>query len=84
MGLLHYHIGHLPGFTRFLSSLLVTSGDRQKGLQELELAAKKGYLLKDLAKAELGKALDVEGGEGAAQVAAKQYLKTPYSPANRR
>jgi len=53
MGLLHYHIGHLPGFARFLSSLLVTSGDRQKGLQELELAAKKGYLLKDLAKAEL-------------------------------
>jgi tetratricopeptide (TPR) repeat protein len=53
MGLLHYHIGHLPGFTRFLSALLVTSGDRQKGLQELEVAAKKGFLLKDLAKAEL-------------------------------
>jgi tetratricopeptide (TPR) repeat protein len=53
MGLLHYHIGHLPGFTRFLSSLLVTPGDRQKGLQELELAAKQGFLLKDLAKAEL-------------------------------
>ena len=53
MGLLDYHIGHLPGFTRFLSSLLVTSGGREKGLQELELAAKKGYLLKDLAKAEL-------------------------------
>jgi hypothetical protein len=27
------------------------------------------------------KALDVEGGEGTAQVAAKEYLKTPYSPA---
>jgi len=53
MGLLHYHIDHLPAFTRFLSSLLIASGDRQKGLQELELAAKKGYLLKDLAKAEL-------------------------------
>jgi len=53
MGLLHYHIGHLPGFTRFLSSLFVISGNRQKGLQELELAAKKGFLFKDLAKAEL-------------------------------
>jgi tetratricopeptide (TPR) repeat protein len=53
MGLLDYHIGHLPGFTRFLSTLFVTSGGREKGLQELELAAKKGYLLKDLAKAEL-------------------------------
>ncbi|MBI5966599.1 MAG: tetratricopeptide repeat protein [Deltaproteobacteria bacterium] len=53
MGLLRYHIDHLPAFTRFLSSLLIASGDRGKGLQELELAAKKGYLLKDLAKAEL-------------------------------
>jgi tetratricopeptide (TPR) repeat protein len=31
-----------------------------------------------------GKALEVVGGEGTAQVAAKQYLKTPYSPANRK
>jgi tetratricopeptide (TPR) repeat protein len=53
LGLLHYHIGHLPGFARFLSSLLVTAGDRQKGLQELELAARKGDLFKDLARAEL-------------------------------
>ena len=53
MGLLHYHIDRLPGFTRFLSALFVTSGDREKGIQELELAATKGYLLKDLAKAEL-------------------------------
>jgi hypothetical protein len=53
LGLLDYHIGHLPGFTRFLSSLFVTSGGREQGLQELELAAKKGDLLQDLAKAEL-------------------------------
>ncbi len=53
VGLLNYHIGHLPGFTRFLSSLFVTWGDRQKGLQDLEVAAQKGYLFKYLAKAEL-------------------------------
>lgn len=53
MGLLHYHIGHLPGFTRFLSSLFITSGDLQKGLQELEWAAQKGDLLKELAQSEL-------------------------------
>jgi tetratricopeptide (TPR) repeat protein len=52
-GLLHYHIGHLPGLTRFLSSLIITSGNRQQGLQELELAAQKGDLLKQLALAEL-------------------------------
>jgi tetratricopeptide (TPR) repeat protein len=53
MGLLHYHIDHLPGFTRMLSSVLITSGNRQKGLQELELAAQKSYLLKELAQSEL-------------------------------
>jgi tetratricopeptide (TPR) repeat protein len=53
MALLHYHIDHLPGLTRFLSSLMITSGDRKKGLQELELVAQKGHLLKELAKAEL-------------------------------
>ncbi len=53
MGILHYHIDHLPGLTRFLSSLWITSGDREKGLQELKLAAQKGYLFRELAQAEL-------------------------------
>jgi len=52
-GEFHYHIEHLPGLTRFLSSLIITSGDRQKGLQELELAALKGNLHKQLALSEL-------------------------------
>jgi tetratricopeptide (TPR) repeat protein len=53
MGSFRYHIDHLPGLTRFFSSLIVTSGDSRKGLQELELAAQKGNLLKQLAMAEL-------------------------------
>ena len=53
MGLLHYHIDHLPGLTRFASSLLITSGDRQKGLKEIELAAQKGDLLQTMAQTEL-------------------------------
>ena len=53
MGLLHYHIDHLPGFTRFASSLLITSGDSQKGLKEIELAAQKGDLLQTIAQTEL-------------------------------
>jgi tetratricopeptide (TPR) repeat protein len=52
-GLLHYHIGYLSGFTRMVSSILITSGNKQKGLQELELAAQKSYLLKELAQSEL-------------------------------
>ncbi|MEN6319259.1 MAG: hypothetical protein ABFD82_10955 [Syntrophaceae bacterium] len=52
-GMLHYHLDHLSSVIRFFSSLLITSGDRRKGLQELELVAKRGNLLKDLAQAEL-------------------------------
>jgi len=53
MGLFHYHLDHLSTVTRFLSSLLITGADREKGLKELELASQKGDLLKDLALAEL-------------------------------
>ncbi len=53
MGLLHYHLDQLPPVARFFSSLLIASGDSKKGLQELELAAQKGDLLKELAQSEL-------------------------------
>ena len=33
--------------------MFITSGDRQKGLQELQLAAQKGYFLQDIARVEL-------------------------------
>jgi Tfp pilus assembly protein PilF len=52
-GLLHYHLNHLSGVIRFLSSAFIISGNHQKGLQEMELAAQKGDLLKELAQAEL-------------------------------
>jgi tetratricopeptide (TPR) repeat protein len=52
-GVLHYHIDHLPSVARVFSAMFITSGDRTKGLQELEWAAKQGDLLKDIARAEL-------------------------------
>ncbi|MEN6488723.1 MAG: hypothetical protein ABFD66_07555, partial [Smithella sp.] len=52
-GSFRYHIDHLPRLTRFLSSMVVTSGDKQRGMQELELAAQKGDLLQQLALSEL-------------------------------
>ncbi len=53
MGVLHYHLDQLPGFTRFITSLVVVSGNKEKGLQELEMAVQRGNLLNDLARAEL-------------------------------
>jgi tetratricopeptide (TPR) repeat protein len=53
LGLLHYHLDHLPAAVRIFSALLITAADHQKGLQELEIAAQKGDLLRELAQAEL-------------------------------
>lgn len=53
MGLMHYHIDHFAGMTGFLSSWLITEGDRQKGLAEIRTAAQKGYLLREMARVEL-------------------------------
>jgi tetratricopeptide (TPR) repeat protein len=52
-GLIRYHIDHLPDVSRFLSSLLITQGDRRRGLQDLERAATRGDLLRELARSEL-------------------------------
>ena len=53
MGLMHYHIDHFAGITGFLSSWLITEGDRQKGLAEIQTTAQKGYLLREMARVEL-------------------------------
>ncbi|MBI4495638.1 MAG: tetratricopeptide repeat protein [Deltaproteobacteria bacterium] len=53
IGLLHYHLDQLSGLARFVSSWLIAKGDRKRGLEELNLAAERGELLKTLARAEL-------------------------------
>jgi len=53
MGLLHYHIDHYAGMTGLLSSLLITEGNRRKGLEELQTAAQQGFLLREIARIEL-------------------------------
>lgn len=49
-GVLHYHLAQLSGAARLITSLFIASGDREKGIKELELASEKGHLLKDLAQ----------------------------------
>jgi tetratricopeptide (TPR) repeat protein len=53
IGLLHYHLDQLHGLARLFSFWMITSGNNKKGLRELESVAQKGYLLKELAQAEL-------------------------------
>jgi tetratricopeptide (TPR) repeat protein len=53
MGILHYYLAQLSGVARGIASVFITSADREKGLKELELAAEKGYFLKDMAQSNL-------------------------------
>ncbi len=53
MGVLHYHLAQLSGITRWVTSLFITSGDRERGLKEFETACEKGRLMKDLAASNL-------------------------------
>jgi tetratricopeptide (TPR) repeat protein len=78
IGLLHYHLDHLPAVTRFLSSLLITAADRRKGLQELVLAAQKGDLLKELAQAELASVYTYFEGQPSLALPIALALKKKY------
>lgn len=78
IGLLHYHLDHLPAVTRLLSSLLITAADRQKGLQELVLAAQKGDLLKELAQAELSSVYTYYEGQPTQALPITLELKKKY------
>ena len=53
MGIFHYHLAQVSGVARWITTWFVAAGDREKGLKEFELAAEKGYLLKDLARSSL-------------------------------
>ncbi len=53
MGVIHYYLGQLSGPARWIATLFITPVDREKGLKELELAAEKGYFLKDMARSNL-------------------------------
>jgi tetratricopeptide (TPR) repeat protein len=53
LGVLDYHLAHLSGIARFLSTLFLQRGDKESGLKNLQLVAQKGDLFRDLARAEL-------------------------------
>jgi tetratricopeptide (TPR) repeat protein len=78
IGLLHYHLDHLPGAARFFSSLLITQGDNQKGLQELGLTAQKGILLRELAQAELSQVYTYYEGQPSLALPITLELKEKY------
>ncbi|MBI5167132.1 MAG: tetratricopeptide repeat protein [candidate division NC10 bacterium] len=53
LGIYDYSMGRLPQAYRFLASLILPEGGRDKGLQELSLAAEKGIYTRSSAKTTL-------------------------------
>jgi tetratricopeptide (TPR) repeat protein len=53
MGVLHYHLAQLSGVTRWITSVFITPGDRERGIREFETAHEKGRLMRDLAASSL-------------------------------
>jgi len=61
LGAANYIIGSLPGYKRFFLWFGGVSGDRERGMQQLQIAADKGRYLRSYAKALLALALEREG-----------------------
>ena len=61
LGAANYIIGSLPGYKRFLLWFGGVRGDRERGMQQLRMAAERGRYLRPYAKALLALALEREG-----------------------
>ncbi|HET8947008.1 MAG TPA: hypothetical protein VFQ07_08490 [Candidatus Polarisedimenticolia bacterium] len=61
LGAANYIIGSLPGYKRFLLWFGGVRGDRERGMQQLQMASEKGRYLRPYAKALLALALEREG-----------------------
>ncbi len=61
LGAANYIIGCLPAYKRFLLWFGGVRGDRQRGMEQLEVAAERGHYLRPLAKALLALAAEREG-----------------------
>lgn len=78
MGVLHYHLAQLSGFARWITSVFITPGDREKGLREFETAYEKGRLMRDLAASNLVSAYSGYEKQPARALPLAEKLKGKY------
>jgi tetratricopeptide (TPR) repeat protein len=53
MGVFHYYLAQLSGIARWITSLFIVPGDRERGIRDFEIAYEKGRLMRDLAASSL-------------------------------
>jgi|KBSSwiStaDraftv2_1062776.scaffolds.fasta_scaffold167939_2 tetratricopeptide (TPR) repeat protein len=81
LGAANYIIGSLPGYKRFFLWFGGVSGDRERGMQQLQIASEKGRYLRAYAKALLALALEREGRfERASALFAELAREFPANP----
>jgi tetratricopeptide (TPR) repeat protein len=78
MGVLHYHLAQLTGAARWVTSIFITSGDRERGLKEFRIAYEKGRLTKDLAASSLVSAYSTYEKQPALALPLALKLKEQY------
>jgi tetratricopeptide (TPR) repeat protein len=78
MGVLHYHLAQLSGVTRWITSVFITSGDRERGIREFETAYEKGRLMRDLAASSLVSAYSGYEKQPARALPLAKKLKEKY------
>ncbi len=78
MGVLHYHLAQLSGVARWITSVFITSGDRERGIREFETAYEKGRLMRDLAASSLVSAYSGYEKQPARALPLARKLKEKY------
>jgi tetratricopeptide (TPR) repeat protein len=78
MGVLHYHLAQLSGIARWVTSVFITSGDRERGIREFETAHQKGRLMRDLAASSLVSAYSGYEKQPARALPLAKKLKEKY------
>lgn len=78
MGVLRYHLAQLSGITRWLTSVFITPGDRERGLRDFETAYEKGRLTRDLAASSLVSAYSGYEKQPARALPLAEKLKEKY------
>jgi tetratricopeptide (TPR) repeat protein len=78
MGVLHYYLAQLSGIARWITSLFITPGDRERGLKEFQIAYEKGRLMRDLAASNLVSAYSGYEKQPARALPMAEKLKEKY------
>jgi len=78
MGVFHYHLAQLSGVARWITSVFITSGDRERGIREFETAYEKGRLMRDLAASSLVSAYSGYEKQPARALPLAKKLKEKY------